>query len=79
MASEIFALNQVFEALNHRFRHNFRLNCFGACDRKPCCLSFLHKNHKPKHLTGDILAREVVPDGETHKVNALMANCSVLH
>jgi len=72
MASEMFALQEVFNGLKLRSRHNLRLNCFAVCDRKPCCLSFLDKNHKPKHLTGDILAREVVQNGEAKQVHALM-------
>lgn len=65
MGSELFALKEICDAVRRRFpHHNMRVSPFGACDRRPCCLQFLQKNHEPKHLTGDMLAREVIGNGE---------------
>ena len=79
MAVELFALREVVERMNNRFGHNIQLSCLGACDQKPSCLSFLQKNHQPKHLIRDMHSRWLVPSSETHKVNTLMASGSVLH
>lgn len=60
MASELFALKEVFNALNSLgMQHNFQVSSFGVCEKQPACLEFLQKNHKPKNMIGDMLDREV--------------------
>ena len=64
MGSELFALKEVFLAVQRRCpQHNLRLSSYGACEKLPACLEFLHKNHGPTHLVGDMLAREVHDGG----------------
>ena len=48
MASELFALKEVFKVLKSLgMQHNFQVSCFGVCEKQPACLEFQQKNNSP--------------------------------
>lgn len=64
MGSELFALKALCNKITEVFpKHSITVAPFAACDRKPCCLHFLEKNHQPKHLMADILNRQIKGKG----------------
>lgn len=74
MGSELFALKEVFKALQQLGLQsvNFKVNSFSVCEKQPACLEFMHKNHQPKHLLGDMLSREVCDDAGGPVAESLM-------
>jgi hypothetical protein len=74
MGSELFALKEMFKALQQLGLHHvsFTVNSFAVCEKQPSCLEFMQKNHQPKHLLGDILERDISYDASRPVAESLM-------